>query len=632
MLIELGLSMQPFQESFEEYGGLVTWSWMASLWEKCFRFKIKVVVNDTGLEWPRERDRWLLREFIRLGYKGTDLTRLNRVRLYQQVLFLSDIVNATGGELDERYLKKRPRNERWSVIDFPKEKPAASDFRLWAVAIRRIVPTGGLAVRLGRMLHSGYKLWEWRVNSTEQYLLHNTQGKMDVYEPAPASRRRWQCVVSDCGPEVLGLPCNVRNQDGSTVTVVASAEPPVPEERPRTIREVLGEWGGTWMWKSTQFIGDENWLVESIREGTCLAVTDGSYIKEITREACSSGFVLECTAGRGRIIGSFPEQSKDACAYRGELLGLLAIHLVLLAANKLEPHLQGSVEIVSDCLGALSRVSNLPDDRLPSGCKHSDIMKVIMTQCNYTFTCKYEHVDAHQDEKKPYTQLTRKSQLNCCMDSLAKKVIWMLMGEVLPVQEALPLEPVAVFVGKEKMTSGSEDNIRFWCHRQEAKEVFAHKKVKVLNGEQFEEVHWKSCYGALCSSPRMFQVWACKQVMGVAGTNEMHARYTPGHDKKCPSCSDCIETCGHVLACEEEGRVDVLHRSIDLLAKWLEEHDTDEVLQEILVSYAHGRGGTRVIELIPRKLCYVRLAKSMDCIGWRRFMEVMLSVEIVAIQ
>eukprot|EP00956_Cyclotella_meneghiniana_P008125 scaffold10809_cov23-Cyclotella_meneghiniana.AAC.4 len=375
MLIELGISMQPFQESFDEYGGLVTWSWMASLWEKCSKFKIKVVVNDTGLEWPRERDRWLLREFIRLGYKGTDLTQLNRVRLHQQVSFLSDIVNASGGELDERYLKKRPRNERWSVIDFPKENPAASDFRLWAVAIRRVVPTGGLSdVRLGRMLHSGYKLWEWRVNRTEQYLLHYTKGKMDVYEPASASRRRWQCVVSDCEPEVLGLPCSVRNQDGSTVTVVASAEPPVPEERPRTICEVLGEWG----------------------------VTDGSYIKEITREACSSGFVLECTAGRGRIIGSFPEQSKDACAYRGELLGLLAIHLVLLAANKLEPQLQGSVEIVSDCLGALSRVSNLPDDRLPSGCKHSDILKVIMTQCNYTFTCKYEHVDAHQDEKKPY--------------------------------------------------------------------------------------------------------------------------------------------------------------------------------------------------------------------------------------
>ena len=39
--------------------------------------------------------------------------------------------------------------------------------------------------------------------------------------------------------------------------------------------------------------------------------------------------------------------------YRGELLGLLAIHLILLAVNKLSPTLSGSTQIYSDCLGRL---------------------------------------------------------------------------------------------------------------------------------------------------------------------------------------------------------------------------------------------------------------------------------------
>mgnify|MGYP007095174273 CR=1 FL=1 len=60
----------------------------------------------------------------------------------------------------------------------------------------------------------------------------------------------------------------------------------------------------------------------------------------------------------------------------------------------------------------------------------------------------------------------------------------------------------------------------------------------------------------------MFQIWASKQVLGITGTNEMQARYTANHDKKCPSCGVCVETCGHVLACEEAGRVDLLHQSI----------------------------------------------------------------------
>eukprot|EP00956_Cyclotella_meneghiniana_P022017 scaffold40896_cov41-Cyclotella_meneghiniana.AAC.6 len=618
LLLELGMSFQPLQASFEKYGELVTWCWMVSLWEKCEKFGIKVVVSDVELEFPSLKD----------------LRKLNRVRLHQQVLFLSDIVNAAGSDLDERYLRRRPWAEKWSNLAFPKEKPASADFRLWAVAIRRVVPAGGLALRLGRRMHDGYKHWEWRINRREQYLLHYTGGEMNVYEPVSNSRRRWKIVVAGCEQETLGQPCSVRMQDEATVSVVSTADPPVPEEKPRTIREVLGEWGGAWLWRSLKVVGEENWILDAISAGTCLAVADGSYIKEITKDACSSGFVLECTEGRGRLIGSFPEASKDACAYRGELLGLLAIHLILLAANKLRPDLRGKVEIVSDCLGALSRITTLPENRIPSGCKHSDILKVIMIHCRqFTFMTEYTHVDAHQDEKEAYVNLTRKSQLNCCMDSLAKKVIWLLMGEDLPAQEMLPLEPLAVFVGREKMTSGSEDNIRFWCHRQLAKETMAHKKVKVFDETQFEEVHWRSCYGALVAAPRMFQIWACKQAMGVAGTNEMQARYTPGHDKRCPSCNDAIETCGHVLTCEEEGRVDILHKSIDLLERWMDDNDTDEKLRDVLIAYAHGRGGTRVLELVPRRdRDYLLLAQSMDCIGWRRFMEGMISKEIVKIQ
>eukprot|EP00956_Cyclotella_meneghiniana_P009810 scaffold13589_cov49-Cyclotella_meneghiniana.AAC.2 len=78
----------------------------------------------------------------------------------QQALFLSDICGASGRTLDERYLRKRGRYETWSSIKFPLEKPAASDFRLWNVAIRHLVPAAGLAVRLGKFCHKGYKIWE----------------------------------------------------------------------------------------------------------------------------------------------------------------------------------------------------------------------------------------------------------------------------------------------------------------------------------------------------------------------------------------------------------------------------------------------------------------------------------------
>ena len=68
LLLELGMTNQPFQISFEKHGELVTWSWMTSLWEKCDRYGVKVVFSDIELELPRERDKWLMLELVWLGY------------------------------------------------------------------------------------------------------------------------------------------------------------------------------------------------------------------------------------------------------------------------------------------------------------------------------------------------------------------------------------------------------------------------------------------------------------------------------------------------------------------------------------------------------------------------------------
>ena len=48
---------------------------------------------------------------------------------------------------------------------------------------------------------------------------------------------------------------------------------------------------------------------------------DGSYIKEMYTHMNSAAFVLECSKGRGRLMGSFVKHTPDAGSYCGELLG-----------------------------------------------------------------------------------------------------------------------------------------------------------------------------------------------------------------------------------------------------------------------------------------------------------------------
>jgi hypothetical protein len=55
------------------------------------------------------------------------------------------------------------------------------------------------------------------------------------------------------------------------------------------------------------------------------------------KDLCSTAFFFECTVGTGKLVGSFAEFLASANAYRGELLGLMAAHLVLLGVNTLYP-------------------------------------------------------------------------------------------------------------------------------------------------------------------------------------------------------------------------------------------------------------------------------------------------------
>ena len=133
----------------------------------------------------------------------------------------------------------------------------------------------------------------------------------------------------------------MRDAGLAVVTIASSAEPPREKVMPIKIKEVLKEWGCMWMWKSLRIVGDDQWIRRAIERGTLVAVTDGSYMREMYSNVCSAAFILESSEGTGRIIGCFSETSTHANAHRGELMGLMAIHLILKAADKLWPGLNG---------------------------------------------------------------------------------------------------------------------------------------------------------------------------------------------------------------------------------------------------------------------------------------------------
>ncbi len=158
----------------------------------------------------------------------------------------------------------------------------------------------------------------------------------------------------------------------------------------------------------------------------------------------------------------------------------MAIHLLLLSVNKIHPTLDGSVEIVSDCLGVLNRVTYLPPYRIPSRCRHSDILKNILVHCrDLSFVTYYSHIKAHQNDQQSFQNLSRKAQLNCICDHAAKLCI-ANDGTIKPEPVKMyPLEPVGIFIQGGKMTSDTGGYIRYWAHHQIARTYYQDKKSPV---------------------------------------------------------------------------------------------------------------------------------------------------------
>ncbi len=152
---------------------------------------------------------------------------------------------------------------------------------------------------------------------------------MDVYEPSLvrnyANRPNcWMRLRINIPLVDRGEICSMKDVALVVKSIISHSPWPPAQATPSTFWEVIRGWGNTWTWDNLSITGDLDWIAASIADNSCVAVTDGSYMKELFPDLNSAAFVLECSKGRGRLMGSFVEHTPDAGSYRGELLGLTA--------------------------------------------------------------------------------------------------------------------------------------------------------------------------------------------------------------------------------------------------------------------------------------------------------------------
>ena len=179
--MEIGVSTQPFLQSFDQYGSRATDGFCKCLWEKLNIFWLRLVLDHQQFKPPREHDQWIMTFFRSLGYSLEECGRLNRVRLHQQVLYDSNVFNADGTTIDKQYLSPWNRGDKWSPYRFGLQKPPPRDFSLWKEALTQLAPGGRRQTRLGKFLFPGHKIWHWRYDPTNEHIFLLTDGTKKKY-------------------------------------------------------------------------------------------------------------------------------------------------------------------------------------------------------------------------------------------------------------------------------------------------------------------------------------------------------------------------------------------------------------------------------------------------------------------
>ncbi len=109
---------------------------------------------------------------------------------------------------------------------------------------------------------------------------------MDIYKPSQFEgthmrANRYSRTHHDQARGPQGRPCTVKEAGLGIYKIISYTDMPPQITQPETFMDVLREWGCTWMWEDMRLTGGDGWLEEAIRDNSLVAVTDGSYARQI---------------------------------------------------------------------------------------------------------------------------------------------------------------------------------------------------------------------------------------------------------------------------------------------------------------------------------------------------------------
>jgi hypothetical protein len=180
---------------------------------------------------------------------------------------------------------------------------------------------------------------------------------------------------------------------------------------------------------NNQVQGEQEDVIQSIRNGTAKAVSDGSYLQR--ENIGTAGWIIEGENVGNQIRGRHetPGSAGSQCSHRSEMWGVLGLIMSVNSLCQLHGIQHGSILAKCDGEGTINILNNR-HAIIKNNRKHYDMIQALTSAIERSpIQWSFEHLRGHQDQYISYSQLDRWAQLNVQADTIAKQEVTRILNQ-----------------------------------------------------------------------------------------------------------------------------------------------------------------------------------------------------------
>lgn len=629
--MEVGLSTNILMEDYNRLSNLASDGWWKHFWQLCHKFNVTISLTRRWLiPLLRHNDRSLMDVICGTDlYSPSDRAAFNRVRKFKGLHSLADLTLVDGKTVDPFVFTRDPSD---SSRVFSVEKPTRKDFSLFWQMIKNLCGGGrsSLTTTLGNYIGQPHRRDVWFVSEDRSELYRVENNTSYQLYTLSSTHRQTRCGSRYSFSAVIPGQCDrsirasVSSCPRDEFIMVVNATCPVylPSSSRQSFLQRLHSLPNQTLWRTFQTDGDGSWIYCSLLAGNLIIMSDGSYNENIALDVCSCATVFrdKITNDSARVTWAEKSNAHTADNYRAELLGAIAIQLILKVASdgKYIPR-----DLRPQC-GCDNKTvvyhGNHPRRPMPEKQAQADLLRYYKRLVrDAPYKCQMYHVYGHLDQYLSLDELTIEELTNIECDEEAD--IALVEGVRLGryIDRVLPDEDFVVKVDGEKLSGPTLPAINRHWGRTEAREHYHDQGI--LDRDLFDEVDWDSTERVMTRAPEMFSVWVTKQVSGFCGSNHMLNHIYGDVVDRCPNCGASPERSNHMLHCRDPDRAALFASSVHTLVEWLHKQQTDFELILLIKQYLLARGDRTMLSLCHPNSIYRQLAYMHDQIGYDNFLE-----------